>query len=128
MLNQVVLMGRLTRDVELRTTQSGFSVCSFTLAVDRDRKQGNETVADFIPCTAWRGAAEFISKYFHKGSLILITGRIESRNYTDKEGNNRTGYEVSVDRASFTGERAEPSVSASDFSEMPLVKDSDVPF
>lgn len=106
MLNNVTLMGRLTADPELRQTQSGLAVASFRIAVERDTKSENgERAADFINCTAWRQSAEFVSKYFHKGNMIALTGRIQTRNYTDKDGNNRTATEAVADRISFTGEK-----------------------
>lgn len=109
MINSVVLMGRLTSDPELRTTQSGKSVASFSLAVDRDFQQSGEKQADFISVVAWGKTAEFIDKYFRKGRMIAVVGRIQTRTYTDKDGNNRKVVEVVADKASFTGEKAEPS-------------------
>ena len=101
MLNNCVFLGRLTHDPELKTTNSGISVCTFTIAVDRDFKQGDEKVADFIPVTAWRHTAEFVSKYFTKGSAAVVVGRLQSRKYTDKDGNNRTAYDVVSDNVYF---------------------------
>ncbi len=108
MLNIAVIMGRLTANPELRQTQGGISVLSFTVAVDR-RFVGlnNERQADFIYCVAWRQTAEFISKYFVKGQMIAVEGSLQSRNYTDKNGNNRSVIEVVVDNASFCGSKAE---------------------
>lgn len=98
MLNQIVLMGRLTADPELRKTGSGLSVVSFTLAVERSRKNTDtgERETDFIRCTAWRGTAEFISKYFCKGKLCAVTGRLQINSYTDKDGIRRLSPEVLV--------------------------------
>ena len=107
MINGVVLMGRLTADPELRTTQSGKSVASFTLAVDRDFQQAGEKQADFISVVAWGKTAEFIDKYFRKGRMIAIQGRIQTRTYTDKDGNKRKAVEVVADKAGFTGEKAD---------------------
>lgn len=107
MLNTCVLMGRLTADPELRTTQSGKSVASFSLAVDRDFQQNVEKQADFISVVAWGKTAEFIDKYFRKGRMIAVVGRIQTRTYTDKDGNNRKVAEVVADKVSFTGEKAE---------------------
>lgn len=102
MLNVVALMGRLTADPELRTTPAGASVTSFTIAVDRSFvKQGEERQADFINCVAWRGTADFVAKYFQKGSLIAVDGSIQTRRYQDKDGHNRTAFEVVVDNAHF---------------------------
>ena len=91
MLNHITIMGRLTRDPEMRTTQSGVTVASFTLAVDRDfgGKDGGEKQTDFIDCTAWRHTAEFISKYFSKGRMAVVSGRLQIDNYTDNDGNKR---------------------------------------
>lgn len=107
MINKVILVGRLTADPELRTTQSGVSVCSFSVAVDRKYNSGGERQADFINCVAWRQSAEFISKYFNKGKLIGIEGSIQTRNYEDKQGNKRVAVEVVVDNASFIGGKSE---------------------
>ena len=103
MLNHITLMGRLVRDPELRRTGSGIAVASFCIAVDRDfaSKDGGERKADFINCVAWRQTGEFISKYFAKGRMIVVDGRLEMRDWTDKEGNKRTSAEVIVDNAYF---------------------------
>lgn len=101
-LNKVVLAGRLTADVELKQTNSGVSVCSFTLAVNRRYSgQNSEQQTDFISCTAWRQTAEFISKYFKKGSALCIVGNIQVRNWQDNQGNKRYATEVVVDEALF---------------------------
>lgn len=107
MINTVVLMGRLTADPELRTTTSGNSVTSFTVAVDRNYKQGEERQADFINVVAWKGTADFVSTYFKKGQMIAIEGRLETRNYEDKNGNKRTATEVIANNVSFCGGKAE---------------------
>lgn len=105
-LNQVFLQGRLTRDVEVRTTESGVAIGNFSLAVERDHKPASgERETDFINCTAFRNTANFISTYFKKGSLICVQGALQTRKYTDKDGNNRVATEVIVDRCYFTGER-----------------------
>ena len=103
MLNHITLMGRLVRDPELRRTGTGIAVTSFRIAVDRDYspKDGSERKADFIDCVAWRQTGEFISKYFAKGRMIVVDGRLEMRDWTDKEGNKRTSAEVIVDNAYF---------------------------
>ena len=104
MYNRAVLIGRLTADPELKTTQSGVSVCSFTLAVDRRFKgQDGERRADFISIVTWRQTAEFVSRFFHKGDPIGIEGSIQTRNYEDKQGNKRTAVEVVADGAFFVG-------------------------
>lgn len=94
MLNRITVMGRLVRDPDLRKTASDISVVSFTVAVDRDFKQGDERVADFIPVTAWRGTADFIARNFSKGRMICVDGPLQTRNYEDKEGNKRTAFEI----------------------------------
>ena len=101
MFNLVVLTGRLTSDPELKTTQTGVSVCSFSIAVERKYKQGEDRQADFINIVAWRGTAEFVSKYFTKGSMIGIEGAIQSRKYQDKDGNTRTAFEVVANNVQF---------------------------
>lgn len=111
-INTVALTGRLTADVELKTTPSGVSVCTFSLAVDsKYQKQGEERKASFIDCVAWRNTAEFISKYFKKGSMIGIEGEIQTRTYTDKEGKNRKVTEIIVNNASFCGSKSESGES-----------------
>ena len=102
MLNKIILMGRLTRDPELRRTQTGTAVASFSLAVDRDYKaKGAEKETDFIDIVAWRNTAEFVSKYFAKGRMAVVEGRLQVRTYTDKEGNNRRVAEVVADNIYF---------------------------
>ncbi|MBP3445981.1 MAG: single-stranded DNA-binding protein [Clostridia bacterium] len=108
MINNVVLMGRLVATPELRNTQNGIAVTTFALAVERSfARAGEQRQADFINCVAWRNTAEFISRYFQKGSMIAVTGSIQTRNYEDKNGNKRTATEVVVDQASFCGSKAE---------------------
>ena len=105
MLNRVVLMGRLVADPELKTVGNDVSVVSFRIAVDRNYvKQGEERQADFFNVTAWRRTAEFISKYFTKGSMIAIDGQLQSRTYQAQDGSNRTVVEVVAENASFTGD------------------------
>lgn len=102
MLNHIVAMGRLTRDPELRRTGSGIAVASFTIAVDRDRApEGQEKETDFIDCVAWRGTAEFLEKYFRKGSMAVVSGRLQIRGWTDKEGNKRRSAEIVADNVYF---------------------------
>ena len=103
MLNTVIIMGRLTRDPEMRTTQSGVAVASFTLAVDRDfgGRDGGEKQTDFIDCTAWRHSADFVSKYFAKGSMAVVKGRLQIDNYTDNDGNKRKAAKVIADNIYF---------------------------
>ena len=103
MLNQIVLMGRLTRDPELRYTQSQTPVASFRIAVERDfgGRDGAEKQTDFIDIVAWRQSAEFVSKYFTKGAMVVVSGRLQMRDWTDKEGNKRTSAEVVADNVYF---------------------------
>lgn len=101
MFNCVILSGRLTADPELKTTPNGVSVCTFSIAVERRYKQGEERQADFINIVAWRSSAEFVSKYFNKGSMIGIEGSIQTRKYQDKDGNNRTAFEVVANNVQF---------------------------
>lgn len=154
MLNRTILMGRLVADPELKTTASGISVTSFRIAVDRNYvKSGEERKADFIDIVCWRQTAEFVCRYFGKGSLIAVEGQLQSRTYQAKDGTNRYVVEVVADNVSFTGERRdansysqsynsysgesasamqtqpEPSYQSgtnSDFQEVPL--DDDLPF
>ena len=103
MLNHITIMGRLTRDHELRYTQSQTPVASFTLAVDRDfgSRDGGEKQTDFIDCVAWRQTAEFVSKYFTKGSMAVVSGRLQIRDWTDRDGGKRRSAEVVVDNMYF---------------------------
>ena len=102
MLNHITAMGRLTKDPELRYTQSNTPVASFTIACDRDYSgQGQEKQTDFIDCVAWRSTGEFVSKYFSKGRMIVVSGRLQSRKWTDKDGNKRTSWEIVVDNCYF---------------------------
>lgn len=102
MLNQITAMGRLTRDPELRYTQNNVPVASFTIACDRDYSgQGQEKQTDFIDCVAWRSTGEFVNKYFSKGRMIVVSGRLQSRKWTDKEGNKRTSWEIVADNCYF---------------------------
>ena len=103
MLNHITIMGRLTRDPELRRTGSGIAVASFTVAVDRDfgGRDGGERETDFIDCVAWRNTGEFVSKYFTKGSMAVVSGRLQIRSWTDKDGNRRRTAEVVADNVYF---------------------------
>lgn len=137
MLNTVILMGRLTRDPELRYTQSQIPVASFTLAVDRDftsKDKNKAREADFINCVAWRSTAEFVDKYFTKGSAAAVKGRLQSREYLDKSNNKRTAFEVVVDDIYFAGEKKAASdryapvdIPHSDFYEI-ADDDGELPF
>ena len=105
MLNHITIMGRMTRDPELRRTGSGVAVASFTIAVDRDfsGKDSSEKETDFIDCVAWRGTGEFVSKYFAKGSMAVVSGRLQIRAWTDKDGNKRRTAEVVADNVAILG-------------------------
>lgn len=106
MLNSITLMGRLTRDPELRYTQQNTPVASFALAVDRDYQSGgNERQPDFIDCVAWKSTAEFVCKYFQKGQQSVVKGRLQTRKWEDKNGNSRVAYEVIVDNIYFCGDK-----------------------
>ena len=109
MLNHIIIMGRWTRDPELRRTGSGVAVTSFTVAVDRDFSSKDEKETDFIDCVAWRSTGEFVNKYFSKGSMILVSGRLQIRAWTDKDGNKRRGAEVVAENVYFAeGKREHP--------------------
>lgn len=113
MLNQVVLMGRLVADPELRTTTTGRSVCSFRIAVNRNQKPGadGQVPTDFISCVAWEYTGQFVSRYFQKGSMIAVVGSLQSRSYEDKTGSKRNVVEVNVREANFCGSKAESGTS-----------------
>lgn len=143
MLNHITLQGRFVRDPELRRTQSGTAVCSFTLAVDRDIKdQSGNRQTDFIDHVAWSGTAELVSKHFRKGSAAVTSGRLELRDWTDREGNKRRNAEVRVESIYFaeskkgaaeqTGGAAgysEPAYGGTaNFSELPDIDDGNLPF
>lgn len=127
-MNNVNLMGRLTKDPELRRTESGNAVTRFTMAVNRNYDRNK---ADFINCTAFKGTGEFIDKYFKKGEMIAISGRLQIDDYTDKDGNKRTSANVIVNNAYFCGSKTDApkaqDVTAEDFAEIDE-NDSDLPF
>ena len=114
MLNHIVIMGRLTRDPELRHTQAGTAVASFTVAVDRDfkDKETGERKTDFIDCVAWRSTGEFVDKYFAKGRMAVVEGRLQLRDWTDKEGNKRRSAEVLVSSVYFGDSKPKDGDSA----------------
>ena len=103
MLNKIILMGRLVRDPELNQTTNGIAVCRFTVAVNRPYQKDKEQQADFINVTAWRGTAEFVSKYFNKGSIIIVEGKLQNNDYTDKEGVKHYSMQVVADNVNFGG-------------------------
>ena len=118
MLNHIVIMGRLTRDPELRRTGSGIAVASFSLAVDRDfaPKDGGDRECDFIDCVAWRQTGEFVSKYFTKGRMAVVSGRLQIRSWTDKDGNKRRTAEVVADNVYFGDSKRDGDNSGSSYS------------
>lgn len=113
MFNLAILTGRLTSDVELKVTTSGISVCNFTIAVDRAYKKGEEKQTDFLNVVCWRTTAEFVSKWFKKGSLIGIEGSIQTRKYQDKDGNNRTAFEIVANNVHFVESKKSADVNVS---------------
>lgn len=142
MFNLVVLTGRLTADPELKTTPNGISVTSFSIAVGRRYRAGETAQTDFINIVAWRQTAEFVAKYFKKGSMIGIEGSIQTRKYTDKNGNNRTAFEVVANNVQFVESKREGGVASAtdvpaasfsnagtdDFAEIDGGMDDDLPF
>lgn len=138
MLNQIIIMGRLTRDPELRRTGSGLAVASFTLAVDRDYsgKDGGEKETDFIDCVAWRNTGEFVANHFTKGRMAAVSGRLQIRNWTDKDGGKRRTAEVVVDNVYFADSKrdSDPAPGTSNsgdinaMTERFLMCDADLPF
>ena len=134
MLNKIVLMGRLTRDPDLRRTQSGTAVASFTLAVDRDYKpQDGERETDFIDIVAWRGTGEFVSKYFTKGRMAVVEGRLQVRDWTDKDGNKRRSTEVIADSVYFGDSKKvpdsdTPAEPSGEIRELPDEEKGELPF
>ena len=127
-MNSIVLMGRLTKDADIRSTQSGKVVASFTLAVDRPYTQNGKKEADFIACQIWGKSAEVLGKSVHKGQRVLLEGRLQIRQYTDKNGNKRTAAEVVTDRFEFIERKEQTSPqSMEDFGQqMPF--DEEIPF
>ena len=134
MLNKVIIMGRLVKDPELRRTQSGTAVTSFRIAVDRDFKsQDGSKQADFFDVVAWRGTAEFVSKYFSKGRMAVVEGRLQVRDWTDKDGNKRRSTEVIADSVYFgdskkVSESGTPAEPSWEFQELPEEEKGELPF
>lgn len=131
MLNRITAMGRMTRDPELRRTNSGTAVTSFTIACERDSKADNgEREADFIECVAWSNTAEFVSKYFAKGRMAVVSGRLQTRNWTDKGGNKRKVTEIVAESVYFGDSKREElqsyAVPQESFAELP--DDGEIPF
>ena len=111
MLNHIVLMGRITKDIDKKTTQSGVSVLSTTIAVDRDYKSGDEKQVDFCDVVLWRHNADFLEKYASKGRMIVVSGRLESRKWQDKDGNNRISWEVQAENVYLADSKRDSSNS-----------------
>lgn len=128
-LNHIVLQGRLVRDPEIRTTDKGTDVCNFTVAVDRRKEKDKETITDFVDCTAWSTSATFVDKYFHKGDGIIVTGRLESRKWVDRDGNNRVRWGVTVEAMDFPlGRSSGGAAQAPTFTDVSAQTDDDLPF
>lgn len=131
-INIVAITGQLTRSPEVRQTQSGVSVCSFTVAVDRAYKSGEEREADFIDCVAWRGSADFLGKYFGKGDMIGVQGHLQTRNWETDDGQKRKSTEIVVDSLSFVGgkksDHAESPAENQTFTEMTDADEDSLPF
>lgn len=141
MLNSITIHGRLVRDPELRTTQSGVSVCSFTVAVDRSyARQGEEKQTDFFDVNVWRGLADMVGKYFTKGREIVVHGSMQSRKYQDRNGNNRVAWELQGDSVDFCGSKNDstqssapaydppPAADTGAFTPIDIKDDEDLPF
>lgn len=112
MLNTITIHGRLTADPELRQTQSGVSVCNFTVAVDRSYSKGEDKITDFFTVVCWRGLADMVSKYFGKGKEIIVWGEMQSRRWQDNDGNNRISWEIQANGVDFCGSKGDTSHSA----------------
>lgn len=128
MFNKSIIQGRLTSDVELKQTHSGKSVCSFTVATERNYIANNERITDFIPCVAWGNTAEFISKHFNKGAKIIVEGLLTSRRFADKNGNNRTVIELSVEKSYFDGTKGYKAEQPSQQKFEEVAPNEDLPF
>lgn len=139
MYNHIAIHGRITNDIELKQTQSGVSVCNFNVAVDRSyTKQGEEKQTDFFTVVCWRGLAELVSKHFHKGKEILVSGEMQSRKWTDDNGNNRTNWEIMASTVDFCGSKSSVDSNSASAPSTPYgantvafsapVEDGDLPF
>ena len=131
-INTCAIVGRMSADPELKETPSGVAVLNFNVAVDRAVKKGEDKIADFIDCVAWRATAEFVSKWFHKGDWIGVSGRIQTDMYTDKDGNKRKAYKIYAQDVSFVGSKQNNSETASEKSNavpgFTQIDDADIPF
>lgn len=131
MLNHIMIHGRLTQDVELKQTQSGVSVCNFTVAVDRSYSKGEDKTTDFFSVVCWRGLADVVSKYFGKGKEILVSGEMQSRKWQDKDGNNRIAWEIQAHSVDFCGSKGNAGAANENRSQVDsetLIDDPDLPF
>ena len=127
MLNTITIHGRLTQDVELKQTQSGVSVCNFTVAVDRSYSKGEDKITDFFTVVCWRGLADMVSKYFGKGKEIIVSGEMQSRKWTDNDGNNRISWEIQANTVDFCGSKGNnaPATEKATQGEFEPVADTD---
>jgi single-strand DNA-binding protein len=127
MLNDITIMGRLTKPIEKKTTPSGVSVINNTVAVDRDRKNGDEKLTDFIDCVFWRFNADFLEKYADKGRMVVVHGRLESRKWQDKDGNNRISWEIQADNVYLADSKRDSNTSSQTATtgDFVMIEDSD---
>lgn len=133
MLNTITIHGRLTQDVELKQTQSGVSVCNFTVAVDRSYSKGEDKITDFFTVVCWRGLADMVSKYFGKGKEIVVSGEMQSRKWQDNDGNNRVSWEILANMVDFCGSKGNTNpttetIKKPDFDAVVEDTNSDLPF
>ena len=130
--NNIIIHGRLTADPELKQTQSGVSVCNFTVAVDRSYKNGEEKQADFFTVVCWRGLADMVAKYFTKGKEIIVSGEMQSRKWQDNEGNNRIAWEIMANSVDFCGSKSDNSGNSATTNSTPkmeeIAEDDELPF
>lgn len=131
MLNTITIHGRLTQDVELKQTQSGVSVCNFTVAVDRSYSKGEDKITDFFTVVCWRGLADVVSKFFGKGKEIIVSGEMQSRKWVDNDGNNRISWEIQANSVDFCGSKVNNTHSTENATQgefKPIETDEDLPF
>lgn len=131
MVNNIIIHGRLTQDIELKQTPSGVSVCTFTVAVDRSYSKGEDKITDFFTVVCWRGLADMVSKYFGKGKEILVSGEMQSRKWQDNDGNNRVSWEIQANTVDFCGSKGNNNTQSSTQTDFKPIEDSseaDLPF
>lgn len=131
MLNQITIHGRLTHDIELKKTQSGVSVCNFTVAVDRSYSKGEDKTTDFFTVVCWRGLADMIAKYFTKGKEILVSGEMQSRKWQDNDGNTRISWEIQANTVDFCGSKGNTNPTTDNSTQSQVEandNDDDLPF